>query len=581
MKKSIFSKIFGGYILIIFALSSLILIFSFRTIKSHYINTLTTNLKNLAFTFNLSVTPLLKEQRFQQLDKLVKNLGKNIDTRITVIAPDGTVYADSEKDPKLMENHKSRPEIIEALQCKIGRSLRFSTTVKEQMLYVAVPIKNKNKIIGILRASLFIREINTLLNHLKIRILQIVLIIILFSLIGALIFSRSLSKPIRELANASQKIAHGDFNIKIFFKNEDELKELADNFNYMTEKIKTLVTDLTLKKEELNGIISSIQEGLIVVNKEGRIVLYNESFKRIIQTDSISGKFYWEILKSVEISELIKRSINEKKNLSCEVELNEKMFLFSITFLADKEEVIMFLHDITEFKRLEKIKKDFVVNVSHELRTPLTAMKGYVETLDGEVKETGKHYLDIVGKNTDRLINIVQDLLLLSGLEEKGVKLELETVDLNHLVETVLKIFKQKAEIKNIKLNLISDGEKPVLMADSFKLEQMFINLIDNAIKYTERGEINILLSKNTREVKIEIKDTGIGIPREHLPRIFERFYVVDKSRSRKLGGTGLGLSIVKHIVLLHDGTIDVVSKPRIGTTFTIKLPLNISSKHS
>ena len=581
MKKSIFSKIFGGYILIIFALSSLVLIFSFRTIKSHYINTLTNNLENLAFTFKLSVTPLLKEQRFRKLDELVKNLGKNIDTRITVIAPDGTVYADSEKDPKLMENHKSRPEIIKALQGKIGRSLRFSTTVREQMLYVAVPIKSKNKIIGILRASLFIREINTLLNHLKIRILQIVLIIILFSLIGALIFSRSLSKPIRELADASQKIAHGDFNIKIFLKNEDELKELADNFNYMTEKIKTLVTDLTLKKEELNGIISSIQEGLIVVNKEGRIVLYNESFKRIIQTDSISGKFYWEILKSVEISELIKRSINEKKNLSCEVELNEKMFLFSITFLADKEEVIMFLHNITEFKRLEKIKKDFVVNVSHELRTPLTAMKGYVETLDGEVKETGKHYLDIVGKNTDRLINIVQDLLLLSGLEEKGIKLELETVDLNHLVETVLKIFKQKAETKNIKLNLISDGEKPVLIADSFKLEQMFINLIDNAIKYTERGEINILLSKNSREVKIEIKDTGIGIPREHLPRIFERFYVVDKSRSRKLGGTGLGLSIVKHIVLLHDGTIDVVSKPRIGTTFTIKLPLKISSKLS
>jgi len=215
-----------------------------------------------------------------------------------------------------------------------------------------------------------------------------------------------------------------------------------------------------------------------------------------------------------------------------------------------------------------------VINVSHELRTPLTAIKGYVETLNEEADEKSRNYLEIIKRHTDRLINIVKDLLLLSELEEKGFKLQTEKVNLRDLMENILKIFEPELKEKKIEVDLRAEDDFPLIEGDPFKLEQMFINIIDNAVKYTKKGMIKILLKEENRNARIEIQDTGIGIPEEHLNRIFERFYVINKSRSRRLGGTGLGLSIVKHIALLHNGDISVNSMPGKGTTFTILLPL-------
>ncbi|HDN97657.1 MAG TPA: PAS domain-containing sensor histidine kinase, partial [bacterium] len=315
-----------------------------------------------------------------------------------------------------------------------------------------------------------------------------------------------------------------------------------------------------------------LEEGLLVLDKKGKIILFNDSFKKIVQVNP-EGKFWWEVLRNPAIGQLIEKAKEEKRISSQELELNEKVFLCSFVFIPSKEELIIVLHDITEFKKLEKIKKDFVVNVSHELRTPLTAIKGYVETLEDEIKGSSKHYLDIIKKHTERLINIVSDLLLLSELEEKGLTQIKENVDLKEIADNVCKIFEQRAKEKGLELKLVCERDSIVIKGDPFKLEQMFINLIDNAVKYTEKGEVNVLLKQNDKEVIVKVKDTGIGIPKEHLDRIFERFYVVDKSRSKKLGGTGLGLSIVKHIVLLHNGKIDVKSTPGKGTEFTITFP--------
>ncbi|MCX5810579.1 MAG: ATP-binding protein, partial [Proteobacteria bacterium] len=236
-------------------------------------------------------------------------------------------------------------------------------------------------------------------------------------------------------------------------------------------------------------------------------------------------------------------------------------------------ETIVLLHDITDFKNLERMKKEFIANISHELRTPLTAIKGFVETLEDEEDVKNKRYLEIIKRHADRLIHIVGDLLLLSENEEKGAELELEEVSLKNIIENVLKIFENRAKEKNININVTIQDTLPFIQADPFKLEQMFINLIDNAIKYTEEGEITISITENNGLIVINVRDTGIGISNEYLPRIFERFYVVDKSRSKRLGGTGLGLSIVKHIVNLHGGTIDVESTPGKGTQFIITLP--------
>ena len=578
MKKTIFVKIFGGYLLVIIVTLALTFPLSFRAIRHHHINTLTGDLKNLCLTLKLNISPLLENNRIDELDTLIKKLGRQIETRITVVNLDGIVLADSEKDQAIMENHKNRLEIMQAIRDGIGTSLRYSTTMKEEMLYVAVPIEINGKVFGILRASLFLNEINTLLNNLQMTIIKIAVIIVVVLLLGAFLFSRNLSRPLKELGDASRKVAQGDFNAKVYLKNRDEIKELADSFNYMTDQMKNLFTQLSYQKEELDSIISSIKEGLCVLDKEGKITIYNESFRKIVKNDSVKGKFYWEVLRKIKFDELIKKVRGERSSIVEEIELNNKTYLCSATFCTNKEEIVATLHDITKIKDLEKTKKDFVSNVSHELRTPLTAIKGFVETLEETTNDDeNKHYLNIIKRHTDRVINIVEDLLLLSELEEESSSLEFEDVNLEGLIENILKIFDQRLREKNLVLKFKSDKDLPLIKADPFKLEQVFINLIDNAVKYTESGEIIISLSQKDEKVVTEIQDTGICIPREHLSRIFERFYVVDKSRSRKLGGTGLGLSIVKHIVLLHNGKIDVENIPGTGTKFIVTLPVNHS----
>lgn len=572
MKRPIFLKIFIGYFFIIIILSFFIIVFSFRTIRNYYITTLSADLKNLGIILKIEIEPLIENGKLQELDAFVKKLSKRIDTRITIIAPSGKVLADSENDPKTMENHKTRPEVINALNGKTGKSLRFSTTVKEEMLYVALPIKNGSELVGVIRTSLFLKDINSLLANLKAKMLQIVLLVVLVSILIALVFSRSLSRPIGQLASAARQVASGNFNVRVSLKNNDELKELANSFNLMTKKIQTLFTELSLKTDELNNIITSLREGFLVLNEAGKVIICNDSFKNIIENDSPEGKFWWEVIRVAGLGELIKRVLEEKKNLIEEIEFGEKVFLCSITFIPSMNETSLVFHNITEVKKLEKIKRDFVVNVSHELRTPLTAIKGFVETLEEEIDKKHSRYLNIIKKHVDRLINIVQDLVLLSELEEVNTKIELKTVYMKNLITDVLKLFENKIEQKGLSLKQ-SIQNVPAIQADAFKLEQMLINLLDNAIKYTEKGFIKLSLRKENKQIVIKVEDTGIGIPEKHLGRIFERFYVVNKSHSRKLGGTGLGLSIVKHIVLLHNGKIDVESVVGKGTRFTITLP--------
>jgi len=577
MKKSLFAKSLGGYLLIIILLSVLILFFSFRTIREYYIESLTGDLTHLCFTLETRITSLVAEKRFPELDAFVKDLGKHIKTRITVIDPSGVVVADSEKNPRDMEKHNLRAEIIHALQGEVGQAVRFSSTVQQEMLYVALPIKQKGLTLGVLRVSLFMKDITALLEKLQLNILYSVIVISILSLLIALVYSYNLTRPIQELIAASRRVAAGDFSARVFMKRADELKELGDSFNAMTETLSSFFAEISSQKEELNNIISSIQEGLLVLDRKGTIVLSNESIRKALQSSAVDGKFYWEVIREPQFSALIDRVAHDKTGCVDELIIQGNAFLCSASPLVSQDKIIVMCHDVTELKRLEKIKKDFVVNVSHELRTPLTAIKGFVETIEDDIDDKNRGYLTIIRRNTDRLINIVADLLLLSELEEKGAALSLEACDLKIMLEQMRKIFEPRLREKGLSLTIRADQALPIVMADAFKLEQVFVNLIDNAIKYTEKGGITVSLLQRNGHVLIEIQDTGIGIPREHLSRIFERFYVVDASRSKQLGGTGLGLSIVKHIVLLHSGTIDGESTPGKGAKFIITLPINLS----
>jgi two-component system, OmpR family, phosphate regulon sensor histidine kinase PhoR len=576
MKKTIFSKIFTGYIITTFLLAVLIFFFSSRIIKTHYIETLSGGMEELGLLFKARITSLLDEGHLKELDVLAKRLDRETGKSITIINSKGVVLVDSRTDPELLENHKNDPEVIQASEGKIGRFLRYSTTFKKEMLYVALPIKEGAEIMGILRVGMSVDEINSLLGDLNARILQILIIIIIASLLIAGLFSGDFAKSIKELVAASRQISLGNFDVKVLQKDTDEIRELADSFNYMNSQIKKLFTELSIQKEELAAIIESIHSGLLVLNKEDKIVLSNEGFRKIAQDNDVEGKFFQEVFKASPISEIVKKVKDKNEGLTQEIELCGKFFLCSCAPFNAGEETAVLLHDITEIRNVERIKRDFIANASHELRTPLTAIKGFVETLEEEMSGKDKYYLEIIKSHTDRLVNIVQSLLLLSELEYIGEKLEFKDINLKDSITGMSGIFGRQLKEKQLKLELELE-DISVFKADSFRLEQVFINLIDNAIKYTEKGYIRVSSKKKGEIIEIIVEDTGIGISPDNLPRIFERFYTVDKSHSRKMGGTGLGLSIVKHIVLLHNGRIGVESVPGSGTKFTVVLPFRTS----
>jgi len=569
-----FIKIFSGYIIVILILSSLLLLISFRYVKNHYINSLTNDLVHLNYSIEDMIGPLLITNEIDQLDEYIKKLGKRIETRITVIDLTGAVLSDSENDPAIMENHGYRAEIKDAFQGNMGRFIRFSKTMQQTMLYVATPIEKNGNIIAVLRTSLYLSDVDNLLNTLRIRIINITLIVILLVLIGVLIYSNNLYRPVKELVTASRKIADGDFNTKVILKRKDDFKKLAETFNMMTRKLKDSFEEISSQRDQLKTIISSVHSGLFVIDKDDRVILHNDSLKNISKTKEIAKRHYWEVLRDPDLQNLIKNVQQSGNDTTAEINIGSKTYLCSISHIPANEEIVIIFHDISEIMHLQQLKKDFIVNVSHELRTPLTALKGFVETLEDNFIPENKRYLEIIERHTDRLINIVNDLLLLAEIEDKS-QLQIEKINIAQMQTDLTKLFEKKTDTKNLQLEWEIADELSTISCDPFKLEQVLINLLDNAIKYTDKGKIRVRFSRTSNDILIEIEDTGIGIPEKHLSRIFERFYTVDKSHSRQLGGTGLGLSIAKHIVLLHNGRIDVESTPGVGTTFSVWLPVN------
>ncbi len=534
-------------------------------------------------------TPIAEGKR-EEVKSLVPELGKEIGVRITVIARDGVVIGDSEHDPVTMENHAGRPEVIEAVSKGVGRSRRYSITIKKELFYVAVPLKDKGgRIEAIVRTALPLSFIEKAFSSIKSKIIYIGLILTLFAFLLSLVSSRAITKPLDKIIAVSEEIAEGNFNVNIPIADKmGEIGKVNRALGRMAEKLDELFKEVSLEKGQLEAVLGAMSEGVMVVGSDGKVILINRALKDMFGIKDVSfGKPYWEVLRNREITELVEYTLRTRKAGKKEIPLFypvEKYYLASgIPLNSPEGGAIVVMFDITEFKRLEKIKADFVANVSHELRTPLTAIKGYVETIESEAYEDTderNHFLNIIKRHTDRLINIVSDLLVLSEIERKEASWEeepktvLEEINFKEIVSSSLEAIKSKIEEKGLRLSLNIKEGLPVYRGDGFLLEQMFINLIDNAAKYTpEGGAIEIGISKPDSHFIIEVSDTGIGIPKEHLPRIFERFYRVDKTRSRKLGGTGLGLSIVKHIVIMHGGRIEVQSEAGRGSKFIITLP--------
>jgi two-component system phosphate regulon sensor histidine kinase PhoR len=571
--KRIFRKIFIAYLVVIAILTTTILYFSFSIIKENYQNNLIETLLNTNNPVDRAISPLFQESKLIELDSLVKVMGNDIKARITIIDKDGKVLADSKENPKIMQNHADRPEVINALANGKGSSIRHSATVNKDMLYVAIPIKDGNQIIGVSRLSIYMDDFDDLISTLRMRILQIVFIVVIISLIFALIFAGNITRPIKDLVLVSKAVANGDFDVKATARTNDELKLLADSFNNMIEKIRFLFQQTNRQKEELNNIIASIQEGLVVIDNEGKILLTNQSFNNIVNNGMSIGKFYWEIIRDVNISKLVKKLQESDKNHNAEIHIKDEYFICSANHINDRKEFALIFYNISHLKKLENIKRDFVVNVSHELKTPLTVIKGYIETIEEDIDEKSSKYIKIIKNHTDRLIHIVQDLLTVSKLEDANITLDIIEFNLKPFFANLSATFEQRLKNKNLYLNINLPEKDFFIKADEYKLEQLFINLIENAIKYSEQGGITITAKPENSDIRFEVSDTGIGIPESDISRVFERFYTVDKSRSRNSAGTGLGLSIAKHIVNLHKGKISVESKQGSGSKFVIILP--------
>ncbi|OGD28873.1 MAG: hypothetical protein A2Y56_07315 [Candidatus Aminicenantes bacterium RBG_13_63_10] len=574
MKKTLFLRVFSGYAAVIILLAAAVTVFAPPLMRRHHIAERAAGLEHMALLLESQVIPWLTGSGMGDLGKLVTEMGRKTETRITVIDPVGNVLADSEKDARDMENHLFRPEILAALQGDMRMSIRQSSTLKQEMMYMSVPLEAGGKVVGALRLSLFMKDLETLLKALRGDLLKIVGVITLLALVIAFFLSRSVSRPIREFIDASARVASGDFDAAVSTRWSGEFKNFARSFNAMAGKLKTLFAEIRLQNEEIQSILASIREGLCVLDQDSRIVLCNASFLRIVQNDAPDGRHFWEVVRSSNLVDIVRKVRDTRADASVEAAIGERAYLGSVAHLAAGDHLVVTLHDITEFRALEKAKKEFVINVSHELKTPLTAIKGFVETMEPRADDENRPYLEIIRRNTDRLIAIVEDLLVLSQLEEREMKVEKSEVQVRLLAENILGLFEKRAQEKGLTLSLEASPDLPSIQADSLQVEGLLLNLVDNAVKYTDKGRVTVRLGTHDGRLAIEVEDTGLGIDSGHLPHVFERFYVVDKSRSKKLGGTGLGLSIVKHIVLAHQGTVSIKSRLGEGTTVSVLLPV-------
>lgn len=571
--RSIFLKIFTGFLFIIISFSGIVIIKTNDYVEKYFLNSQILDIHKLNSSIIYSIQNDLINNKSDELNKKLNDFAKLNSVRITLILPDGKVIFDSEKDVLLMENHLYRPEIISARQLGIGDTIRFSHTVQEGLLYSACAIKNNSDIIAYSRLSISLTKIQALINEITSKIIFITFLSMFFSIIAIYLFSRSLIKPIKKIVDVSQKIADGNFNAKIYLNNKDELATLANSINLMSIKLNSLFKENFQQTEKLETIFSSIKDGILVIDSKNHISYSNNNFHNTINQKDIINKHFWEIITDTEFSKLIKKIKNSKSYNSKEIQINKKFYLASGSWIESNHEVVIILNDIDEIKKIEIIKKDFISNVSHELKTPLTAIKGFVETMEDDIDDNNKNYLAIIKRQTERLISIVQDLLLLSKLEAINFKIELTEVEIDNLTTNILKLFELKIKEKKLTFKYSNNSGQNIIHADYFMLEQVFINLFDNAIKFSEKGEFGLNITKENSDMILEFWDSGIGIPENHLNRIFERFFTVDKSRSKNLSGTGLGLAIVKHIVMIHNGTVFCKSTIGIGTKFIVKIP--------
>lgn len=579
-------KLMASYLLLVLLMGGALYVYLNHTLSDYLVNGIRDNLFNEARLARLTAA-----RSSNGLDKdataLATTIGKEIKARVTMIATDGRVIGDSEvkaADLAGLENHLQRPEIQQALATGSGSAIRYSSTLRTSMLYVALPIQAEGRTTAVLRLALPLATLDKTRESIHTMLGAALAVAIMLSLLFSYILSRVTSHSLRAMTASAARIGRGEFGRRIPVRTSDELGELAKVMNDMSERIKGQLERLAAEKTRLDTILRGMGEGLMVTDAEGVVTLVNPAFRTLFAIgEEVEGKQLIAITRHPDLHEAYRKVLAT----GCErieeltIQLGEdKTLLTHWVPLQDEGAllgVVAVFHDISDLKRLEKIRRDFVANVSHELRTPVTVIKGYAETLlERELSadpERSARFLAIIYNHAERLAALIGDLLTLSELESGDLALEMTPVNLESTLNSAIALLGHAAEEKGITITCGDLIGATRVLADRGRLEQVLINLLDNAIKYTpERGAITVNCSREGDMARISVSDTGLGIPSQDIPRIFERFYRVDSARSRDQGGTGLGLSIVKHIVQLHGGTVAVTSAPGQGSVFSFTL---------
>jgi two-component system phosphate regulon sensor histidine kinase PhoR len=583
----LFWKLYPPFLLIVLIPLLAVSWYADFSMRRFFLDQTSANLEARANLLKDQMTDYLQAEAWKNIDLLCKRAGKSADMRITVMQLSGKVIGDSEANPNLMENHSDRPEFVKAMSGETGVFTRYSYTLRESMMYLAVPLLDGEKHIGVLRVSVSVSAIDRKLEGIHRHISLGGIAAALLATGASLLFSRRVSQPLEIIREGAQYFASGQLSYRLPVFTSKETALLARTMNDMAASLDERMQTIVGQRNELEAILSSMIEGVVALDLKETIISINNAAARMFcrKHSELINRSVQEAIRNPDFHRFIRLAFRDE---TCR---EEDLFFYingeavlearSSTLKNARGErigILIVLNDVTRLRRLESMRKDFAANVSHEIKTPLTAIKGFVETLKTSAlnhPEESVRFLGIIEKHTNRLNAIIDDLMKLSLIEQKTDKKEilLENRQMLPILQSARQVCQSMADEKAIQI-ILSCEETLSINLNAALIEQAFVNLLDNAVKYSGTGgSIEIEVQQSDVELSVSFRDHGIGIAAEHLPRLFERFYRADPSRSRKLGGTGLGLAIVKHIVSAHAGKITVESSPGKGSEFVVHIP--------
>ena len=588
IRSRILWKLFSGYVILISLSTVIVGVLISKQVEKETLNEIEQSLNVRATLLKSIALDIFSGSSKQTDQERIKILGKVTNTRFTIIKSDGTVLVDSQEDPKSMDNHANRPEILAAYSHGQGITTRFSKTIDINMMYYALAVKSGGDLLGYVRTSLPLSAIDNRLSRIHTLVLFAMSVSVIIALILGFFVARGFAKPLAAMTAIAESMSEGNYDQRVLVDRKDEMGSLAKTLNKMARSSRERLETIVLDNNKLVAILAGMVEGVVAVNRDENIIHLNEAARRILGI-SDSKKIHqriWETTHSQEFCQIISLVLNEeteiRKKLKIVTGSMDQILEVHVSPFRDSSGemvgAVAVLHDVSELERLETIRQDFVANVSHELKTPITAIRGMLETMIEDKEMSADYHRSFLKKTmnqTLRLSNIVTDLLALSRLESVKMDFIRESIDLRDVVNDSMQALLPLSEDKKIPIELQIIDEPIEILGDREALFQSVNNLIDNAIKYNSKhGTVFLSLYKEGKNAVLEVRDLGIGIEPQEQHRIFERFYRADKARSRQVGGTGLGLSIVKHTVLAHVGQLSVESFLGTGSTFKISIPL-------